>query len=78
MYEQPFIGMGRNPEGADLPLGLGLHLMQHPSAKEAFGQMSPAQKERLIRYLQSADNGEEAERLMNRVTEELMDGRKDF
>jgi len=78
MIEQPFIGVGRNPEGPDMPLGLGMNLMQNPKATDTFGQMSATQKERLIGYLQSSDTGEDAQNRMMGAIAELANGRKDF
>ena len=78
MGEQPFVGIGHNPDGADLPLGLGMNLMQHPAAMDTFGRMSEPQKEQLIAYLKSAHTGEEAESRMMRAIQALSDGQVSF
>ena len=65
---ETFIGMGRNPEGIDLPLGLSMELAMHPQAASTFGKMSPAEKHAAIRYVQSCSTGEEAkERIRNAI-----------
>lgn len=66
MDRQPFIGVGHNPEGPDLPLGLGMQLAQEPEAITRFGQLSANQKQQLVDYIQSCSTGEDAQ---NRVAE---------
>ena len=55
-----FIGTGKNPDGPDIPLGLGMQLAQSPKAMAAFGRMTNAQKSGLIRQIQGAPTGEVA------------------
>lgn len=63
-----FIGTGHNPEGPDLPLGLGMQLAQNPKAMDAFGSMTNAQKAAMIGYIQGAATGGEAkERIADAV-----------
>ena len=71
MERSTFIGTGRNPDGPDLPLGLGMQLAQNPRAMQAFGRMSNAQKSELIGYLQSAPTGADAEARMSEVVNKL-------
>ncbi|MCL2568648.1 MAG: hypothetical protein FWE12_04325 [Oscillospiraceae bacterium] len=59
---QPFIGMGKAPDGIDLPLGFSMGLSMHPRAAETFGKMSTDEKWAAIRYVQSGTSGEEAKR----------------
>ena len=73
-----FIGMGNNPDGPDLPSGLGARLEREPEALETFGGMSGEQKETMIRYLQSANTGIGAESLMAEVITKLKNGQKQF
>ena len=75
MDRSTFIGTGRNPDGPDIPLGLGMQLAQNPKAMQAFGRMSNAQKSELIGYLQSAATGGDAEARMSEVIRKL--GRND-
>jgi len=64
----PFIGMGRNPEGPDLPLGFGMLLSQEPAAISRYGELTNEQKSSVIRYIQSGATGEDAKnRIANAV-----------
>ena len=60
MERSTFIGIGKNPDGPDIPLGLGMQLAQSPKAMETFGRMTKAQKSGLIRQVQGAPTGEAA------------------
>jgi len=71
MNDTPFIGTGSNPEGPDLPLGLGMRLAQDPNAMECFGRIDTAQKGELIAYIQGAQTGEEAQERMSDVIHRL-------
>ena len=78
MENKSFVGIGPNPEGPDLPLGLGMNLMADPKAREAFDKMTNSQKESLIGYLQSAASGEEAESRMAHAIKMLRDNEIQF
>lgn len=68
MEHNNFIGIGKNPDGPDLPLGLGLGLAQNPEAMDTFGSMSKEQKANLIHHIQGATTGAEArERIDNTI-----------
>ena len=60
MTQQPFIGIGHNPEGPDLPLGFGMQLAQDPDAVASFGRLSQDDRSKVIQYVQSAATGPEA------------------
>ena len=60
MAQQPFIGVGHNPEGPDLPLGFGMHLAQEPDAVASFGRLSKDGRTKVIQYVQGAATGAEA------------------
>ena len=76
--ESPFIGMGRNPEGPDLPLGFGMQLAQEPAAVSRYGALTSDQKAQVIRYIQSGATGDDAKnRIANAVTG-LRDGNMSF
>ncbi|MEA4897326.1 hypothetical protein ACH6CV_06850 [Bacillota bacterium Meth-B3] len=68
-HNQPFIGTGPNPEGPDLPLGLGMLLAQEPAAIDNFGKLDVAGKEAVVRYVQSGATGEDAQ---NRIAEAVV------
>lgn len=55
-----FIGTGRNPDGSDLPLGLGSEISRDPKAIETFRGMTSQQKRAMIHYIRGAESGAEA------------------
>ncbi len=61
-----FIGTGINPRGEDLPLGFGMQLAQEPEAVAAFGRLSQEDRDRVVRFIQSSQTGDEAQ---NRIAE---------
>ena len=73
--EQPFIGMGKSPDGIELPLGLSMGLTMHPDAAETFGKMSIAEKQSAIRYVQSGVSGEDAKRRIRNAVSQMEQGR---
>jgi len=78
MSDHIFIGLGRNPDGPDLPEGLGMRLMQDQKAMETFGSMSKEQKAAVIGYIRGAHSGEEAENRMADAVSQMSDGRVQF
>lgn len=76
-YDQ-YIGVGVNPEGPDLPLGLGMQLAQEPRAVEAYGKLTNTEKEAVIRYIQSGATGAEAKNRIALAVNALKDNRKDI
>ena len=74
MGEQPFIGMGKAPDGIDLPLGLSMGLSLHPKAAETFGKMSADEKHAAIRYVQSGISGEDAKRRIASAINQMEEG----
>ena len=78
MYQSNFIGIGPNPNGLDLPLGLGMELAQEPRAMEAFGRMSQTQKDAMIRHIQGAVTGEDARRRIDEAVAGLRDKNSHF
>jgi len=60
MEHTTFIGTGRNPDGPDLPLGLGAEISSDPKAMETFRGMTSQQKQAMIHYIRGAVNGDEA------------------
>ena len=75
MSNGPFIGIGHNPEGSDLPLGFGMRLAQEPRAMDTFGVLSEDQKEQIIRYIQSSVTGEDALTRIESAVVSLREGR---
>ena len=66
-----FIGTGHNPDGPDLPLGLGMQLAQNPKAMEAFGRMTNLEKSKMIAHIQAAKTGDEAKTRLTQAVCEL-------
>lgn len=75
MYKEPFIGVGHNPEGPDIPLGFGMQLAQDPKAVETFGKMSKDEKRAVIKYVQDCRTGDEAKKHVAHAVNCLHEGR---
>lgn len=75
MYKEPFIGVGHNPEGPDIPLGFGMQLAQDPQAIETFGKMSKDEKRAIINYIQDCHTGDEAKEHVKHAVNCLHEGR---
>lgn len=71
MGESTFIGMGKNPDGPDLPQGLGMRLAQDPKALDAFAKMTNKEKSTFISSIQGAATGDEAKRRMENAVASL-------
>ncbi len=63
----PFVGVGPNPNGPDLPLGLGMRLAQEPRAMEVYGRLTNPQKESVIGYIQSCETGDDSKSRIEQV-----------
>ncbi|MDR0292564.1 MAG: hypothetical protein LBH95_00220 [Oscillospiraceae bacterium] len=74
MSNGTFIGIGRNPDGVDLPLGLGMRLAQEPRAMETFGALDEAQRNRVVDYIQAAVTGGDAKDRIETAVCSLRDG----
>lgn len=73
-----FIGIGVNPDGPDLPLGLGMQLAQSPKAMDTFGRMSNAQKSSVIGYIKSAATGDDAKNRIEEAVQLMSQGKTHF
>jgi len=69
-----FIGMGKSPDGIDLPLGLSMELALHPHAAATFGKMDRTQKQAAIQYVQSCTSGEDAKRRIRNAIAQMENG----
>ena len=74
MSNSPFIGIGHNPEGPDLPLGFGMRLAQEPRAMDAFGELSEERKAQVVSYIQSSVTGDDAKDRIETAVSSLRDG----
>ena len=72
---KPFIGMGKAPDGVDIPLGLSMGLSMHPRAMDTFGRMSPQEKNAAIQYVQSGTTGADAKRRVENAIQQMEHGR---
>ena len=69
---QPFVGLGNNPESGepDIPIGLGLAIFENKQALDTFGRLSADQKRSVIGYVQGGVSGDEAKlRIRNAVNQ---------
>lgn len=78
MERHPYIGMGENPHGPDLPMGFGMHLMQEPKAMDNYDTLTIPEQESVIRYIKGGSTGEEAERRVMNAVKMLAEGKKNF
>lgn len=77
MQNDNFIGVGQNPNGPDLPLGFGLELEQSPRARSAYSGLTNAEKEKVIRFIQSGVTGDEAKNRIISAVQNLAEGNLD-
>lgn len=77
MNKDYFIGIGENPHGPDLPLGLGMQLAQEPQALETFATLSNDKKAQIISYIQACPTGEDAKNRIATVISSLRDNQID-
>lgn len=78
MGDSNFIGIGINPDGPDIPLGLGMRLAQNPKAMNTFGHMSKEQKAAMIHHLQAVTTGEESKARITEAIEKLSENNTSF
>jgi len=74
----PFVGIGKNPEGKDLPLGFGMQLAQESEAMEAFGRLTRAQRDSIVDYIQGCATSDDAINRITTVITGLKDGQTSF
>ena len=74
----PFVGMGNNPDGKDLPLGFGLQLAQVPEAMDTFGRISQMERDAIVEYIQRCTDSEDAKNRIAAVVRGLRDGQTAF
>ncbi|NLG24651.1 MAG: YdeI/OmpD-associated family protein [Clostridiales bacterium] len=74
MENKPFIGMGDNPDGPDLPIGFSMHLAQQPAAVAGYGRLTKEQQAAVIRYIRGASTGDDVENRIARAVQCLSEG----
>ena len=60
--------------GSDMPIGLGMLLMEDQAAFSRFGGMSADEKKRVLRYVEGGVDGEDAKRRIAHTVKSLHDG----
>ena len=66
--------MGGIVSGIDMPIGLGMLLMEDQIAFSRFGTMSPEEKKQVLSFVESGTDGEDAKRRINHTVKSLHDG----
>lgn len=66
--------LGQNPEGLEMPVGLGMQLAQDTEAMTRFGRLSQAQQQAVVRYVQSGATGDDAKNRVDEAVERLKNG----
>ncbi|MDP4121184.1 MAG: hypothetical protein Q8876_09080 [Bacillota bacterium] len=78
MNEEAFIGIGKNPDGLDIPLGLGMKLSQDSKALNHFSALTQNEREGIITYVQGSTTGDDAKARIGQVVEGLRNGQSAF
>lgn len=58
----------------ELPIGLGMHLMQDRAAMDRYTALPDAEKKRILNYVESGATGDEAEQRVLSTVKSLHDG----
>ncbi|MDR1564059.1 MAG: hypothetical protein LBS74_03790 [Oscillospiraceae bacterium] len=78
MQDKPFIGIGSNPHGKDLPLGFGMQLAQEAEAMNTYTSLAQPKRDRIVDYIQSCTSGDDSKRRISTVIEGLKNGQTEF
>ncbi len=62
MKDDSYVGIGKNPnpDMPDIPVGLGMNLMQDADAMNHFNSLSNQRKKDVIKYIQQSNSGDDA------------------
>lgn len=60
--------------GSDMPIGLGMLLMADQLAFSRFGEMSTDEKKRILKYVESGTDGDDAKKRIEHTVKSLHDG----
>ncbi len=66
--------IGGPGSGSDVPIGLGMLLMEDQIAFSRFGAMTPEEKKQVLDYVESGVDGEDAKRRIDHTVKSLHDG----
>lgn len=70
----PAFGPGNMGQGSDLPVGLGMRLKEEPLAMERFTAMAEKEKWKILKYVESGTDGEDARRRIEHTIKSLREG----
>ena len=67
----PVFGPNNMGQGSDLPVGLSMLLMEDPLAMQRFNAMSKEEKSKVLKYVESGVDGEDAQRRIEHTVKSL-------
>ena len=70
----PVFGPGNMGPGSDIPVGLGMLLMEDSLAMQRFQSMTKEEKTKILKYVESGADGDDAQRRINHTVKCLHDG----
>ena len=70
----PNFGPNNMGQGSDMPVGLGMLLMEDRIAMERFTAMSKEEKDMVLKYVESGVDGDDAQRRITHTVKSLHDG----
>ena len=76
--DKPFVGIGKNPDGKDLPMGFGMRLVQSPEALNTFGNLTQAQRDSIVDYIHGCTTSQDAKERIAQVIDGLKDVHTQF
>jgi uncharacterized protein YdeI (YjbR/CyaY-like superfamily) len=68
----------KKKSGAELPIGLMMSLAMNPDAMKNFSQLDDEKQSSVIRYIESANTGDEARTRIGNAVDELSKGNIQF
>lgn len=80
MNDRVFVGLGKNPDpnGLDMPIGLGMELYQNKTALHYFAALSQEERNAVIKYVEGGKTGSEAKSRVNSAITNLKHRNIDF
>ena len=74
MKDNVHLGMGKNPRGKDLPLGLAMELASEPAALDRFTELTQDGRDAIVTYIQSSNTGDDAKMRIRKAIQSLKNG----
>jgi uncharacterized protein YdeI (YjbR/CyaY-like superfamily) len=69
---------GKKKDGTELPIGLMMSLAMNPDAMKNFSQLDDEKQSSVVRYIESANTGDEARTRIGNAVDELSKGNITF